>query len=380
MSAHNSAIIDGVIQHVSPSQITTHSSCKRKWFFEKKLGLRGPQTAAQERGENIHLQMENWFEKGTRPENPSARLLIDEHPIPPRETSKVLIEYPRGYALGLVAAGVPMRGRIDLVDQTIPEFPHIYDWKTTSSFNYRKSGEELAHNVQMVTYAKWAFSFFPDARFVSLSHAYVLTKGTGACVVTTDPLSREHVDSIYTKIESAVEEMKETAKAEKVDDVTPNWNECGSYGGCPFRDRCSKPIASYFDVPTSETSGTTMSITDKLAARKAAQAVQTSTLSAAPEPVPPIQPPIIVAAINPPDAALPVVKEPEVPKVGAPPPAPKPAEPAPPPPPAPEVIIHTVRPADGQIVIARLNLKMRYDGKTEQWVAEPWGVLPINMK
>jgi CRISPR/Cas system-associated exonuclease Cas4 (RecB family) len=297
------AVTSGVLTKVSPSQVTTYSRCARKWWLEKVAGLPSPQTTNQAEGERIHSQIEGYYLEGRVPEHPSVRRLL-EHPDVPARSPDLLIEHPNDFELKLIAAGVRMRGRIDLVvPPAAARIVRIIDWKSASDFKWNKTAEELAFNTQLVVYAAWALAAFPDAAFVQLAHGYVLKTGVGADFVETEPLDRTHVAQTYAGIEGTVAKMKVDALATDAEAVPGNPAACGDYRGCPYREVCSigrpKTYQTFFGEVTTSTSGlleVRMSLKDRLAA-----------LNATPVPVTEATTPTRAVGINPPDAALPDV-------------------------------------------------------------------------
>lgn len=51
-------------RHISPSQIDTFKRCRRKWFFEKQLGMRGDESPAQALGKIIHDVLDIYHQTG----------------------------------------------------------------------------------------------------------------------------------------------------------------------------------------------------------------------------------------------------------------------------------------------------------------------------
>lgn len=234
------AVIAGRLQHISPSQIDNFSKCKRKWYLEKVRGIEQPRKEHFEKGEMLHLQMENWYNHGIRPQNLSAQLLIDSGEIPARRP-EIIIEEPRDYRLDISLAEVPVKGRIDLLDPfPKPGEVHIYDWKSSSDISkWAKTPDQLVRNPQLIIYAQYVFKAFFGALRVLLAHGYLQTKaGFAAKTVKTDLLAPEDVNDTFTNIESRVEEIKATAAIKDWRDVEKNERHCEEYGGCPYQQVC----------------------------------------------------------------------------------------------------------------------------------------------
>lgn len=237
------AVINGVLQSVSPSQIKTFSACPRSWWFDKVAGLRPEEEAAHfATGTALHKQQEDYYEHGKIPDNESCRYVLSLPGVPDRNISGILIEEPRDYNLGLLAAGIPMRGRIDLRAPPIDGTFVILDWKSCRNFKYCKSPEELARDVQGIVYLKYGFTQYPDALYGIFRHAYIRTEEDCVVkgkVVETEPLDKNTVDDVYREIEKTVERIKRTAGLEVQDDVEFDKSACFAYGGCPYQKHCN---------------------------------------------------------------------------------------------------------------------------------------------
>lgn len=232
------AVEDGELRRVSPSQLKTFQDCQRKWFYARVLHIPEPPKAHFELGERIHKQFEDWYLSGIEPQHPSVRLALQLHDTP-EPTDTYLIEVPRDLNLGLTAAGVPMMGRIDVLIPPVDGLVVVLDWKSTSSWNWLKTPEELARDAQGVVYLKYAMKEYPDATDGIFRHVYVRTKGgKGARTCQTDVLDRQYVDDMYESLERTVDKMKRVARLKDPNDVEPSPSECQKYGGCPYRGIC----------------------------------------------------------------------------------------------------------------------------------------------
>ena len=286
------AVLAGELMHVSASQITTHQRCARKWWYEKVAGLQAPSSGALETGTRVHAQMEGYLLDGIEPEFPSAKKLIQDpdFPIPESDHPAFMVEEPRDYKLGLFAAGIPVKGRIDLVDGRAGSTVDIWDWKTTAQLSYGKTAEELAYNTQLIIYGKWAFAcsiFNPD--YVRFRHGYIQTRGGAkARIVGTQPLSRDHVEDQYESIVDEVVTMKRSAAASNAEKVPANPLACKDFGGCPFANTCTRGAKS---------------AAERLSFLFAAEREKENEMS--------LKDALRAEGINPPDAAKPSVKKPE---------------------------------------------------------------------
>ncbi len=298
----------GKWSHWSASQAETFTQCPRKWWLNKIAGISEPERDNLKLGTQIHAEIERYYEGGPYPTYESARLLMLD-PAVPKPGAGLLIEYPGDYHSGMTAAGIPCKLRIDLMDGRADDHLPIWDWKSTSDTKYCKTPDELSRNIQMTTYGEYAFRTFRP-KTVSFNHGYARTKGgPKAKVVSTGPLSRAHVASMYSKLECTVAEMDAASRATDIEAVPVEREHCNAYGGCPYRNICwgaATPVTltSLFGPNTLSSStpapgALPMSIKDKLAARKGAVTTPATSNGALTTPAA-----TQATGINPPDAAV----------------------------------------------------------------------------
>lgn len=292
-------------KRTSASQIKTASLCPRKWWFEKLSGLPAkPPTAAMVLGTTIHTQVEAWLKHGTAPSDPRAKALAD-HFMPgsakdgsPHQTlfSEVEVVIPtEGTDLP-----VPLLGFIDLVDSwAAPHNIELVDFKTLSDWQWAKTDEELATDLQMVAYARWAVdTYHPPA--VTVSHHQVhkgtSKRGSASAMLRAGTVLKTWGDVIVPISNS----MAEWSLKESATEVPAQPKACSAYGGCPFASLCDRgrpagaPTPSPFanigrinasaasplstSTATVHTGVSTMSkLADLLRARAGAQAATTPT-------------------------------------------------------------------------------------------------------
>jgi hypothetical protein len=296
------------LRSVSATQIKQHRSCALQWYLQRVEGWTMPQSPSQALGEAIHKQVEDYLLEGKNPDLPSVENAIKKGLVPPTGGA-YLVEEPKDYAMRILAADVPVKGRIDLLIPPLVGFPRVrvIDWKSASSFRYVPEPDTLTRDVQGVLYLKYAFENYPFATEGQFRHVYLLTKGTGSKKVDAEVVDREFIDAQWAHIESTVEDMKATATRPLpvVVQTQANLSHCSAYGGCSFRDRCpaaSKGLVASMIEAESQTSasgeGITMStLAEKLKARKVATqsspvvATPVEVATPAPEPVVVVEPP-----------------------------------------------------------------------------------------
>jgi hypothetical protein len=283
-----------------------------------------PQSPSQALGEAIHLQVEQYLLDGKQPDLPSVENAMKKGYVPPTGGA-YLVEEPKDYAMRILAADVPVKGRIDLLVPPAAgeSLVKVVDWKSASSFRYVPEPDALTRDVQGVLYLKYAFENYPFATEGQFRHVYLLTKGTGSKKVDAEVVDRPFIDAQWAHIEQTVEGMKATATRPLpvVAQTQANLSHCSAYGGCSFRDRCpaaSKGLVASLIESEAQTSvsseGIDMStLAEKLRLRREATQ-STSTPAVVPEVVAPTPEPVVVPEVVPEKSVVeePVVKVPEV--------------------------------------------------------------------
>jgi hypothetical protein len=366
------------LTHVSASQIKDFRACNRLWYYTRILRQRAPQTEAQSRGTTVHGALEAHLKAGKiEPE-------IFERAKALGITEKDLSDYVASMA---PFVGKPGEGLTEYRDEmpTYPggpkyvlvvdhareiqcgeEFiPQIDDLKTTSDFRYCKTPDELAKDVQMISYAMWALlrlyieKNLPEPNFVSLRHVYVRTRGKRIATARDVLVTPEHVKAGWEDILATVREMEdlsarvqvatqqtqdqlarqaETAVAlgggiDPQDVPATTTDHCSAYGGCFFRSKCfgevynadrpfiglfhkepkeivmadSNVIPGTFPAPNGAPAvgGPRMSLADRVKARHAGGAAPAAAPAAASVPVGP--PAAASVPVGPPTTVAPVV-------------------------------------------------------------------------
>lgn len=306
------------LAHVSASQIKNFDSCQRLWFYASVLKSRSPQTVPQAKGTTVHGALEAYLKGGPMDADILARAKALDISLPELQE---YIEAMKPFV------GNPGEGLTEFRDE-IPTYvggpkfvlvvdhareveiaghgviPQIDDLKTTSDFRYCKTPAELAKDVQMVSYAKWALRLIekkrqPQPNFVSLRHVYVRTRGKKIGTARDVLISPEDVEKRWEEILNLVRDMCDLADSEigakgrahvaakqdplqfDVSSIPPSTTDhCSAYGGCSFRPQCfgaasGNPLKSMFkakkeEKKMSESNGTVphMSLADRVKLRK----------------------------------------------------------------------------------------------------------------
>jgi len=257
------------LTHVSASQIETFRRCPREWYMEKIL--RFPRKGGRH------------FNFGSALHGCIERHLLGEDIFPTgwyREQELTMFEALKVRELYMIAVeerNLPMwleetpdvelnfcistmedmstpwaLGFIDMlrVDEAI-----VTDWKTTGSFAWAKTPEELADNVQMNIYAKvlrnlWKEEGKGEPPIITLQHGVLLKEnphrgGVEAgqrTKLTEVEITPEHNEEQWQDIVDTIKEMEALASSECpwYDIVAPpKPSACKAFRGCTRKKVCA---------------------------------------------------------------------------------------------------------------------------------------------
>ena len=230
----------------SPSQLSTFRDCRRKWFRVSVLGERPPSSPAAERGTRVHEQIEQWLMNGVAPTDGTARAMLRHLPpggsVSPDHVEQSFDLTPPGWV-------ARVRGRIDLID---PETNQIIDHKTTATLNYVKSEQDLATDTQAIIYSSVALSGSLGIEFdepLKFTLSYGTTRGAVKTALVSRTFTRAELSEPLARIGAEVSEQRDTAGALEWSEVEPNYQSCDKYGGCPFRDDCTRAQRALITAP-----------------------------------------------------------------------------------------------------------------------------------
>jgi len=200
-----------------------------------------------QRGTDIHTEVEHYLQTGELRDSSYTDLGLNYRPyveslvqhLPPAKSPELIIEHPIEIECG---PGLPLWiGYIDIGYSGAKPL-QIRDIKSTSDFRYAKTEQELSDNIQLISYAKWAYEVGNEGD-IDLGHIYVKTEKK---IVRKKPLtkfvnvrlSKKHVESVWQSELETVAQMVEAAEAPSAHDLPPTTSACNDYGGCPFREQC----------------------------------------------------------------------------------------------------------------------------------------------
>ncbi len=234
--------------------------CLRKFWYEQVDGRKAPATKSQELGTQLHDEIEGYLTRGEQLASPTVlagRSFIPA-PGPGLYVEQSVLSDLKNARLRV--AGIPVAGHVDLwnrrdryiaADGT--EQPDTLgtletkDWKSTSDFQYAKTAQELAENIQLVTYAEAGYQFFPDTERSRLTHVYFRTRGTPSAMLVTVSRTREQIAERWQYIDGIGRTLANVATEIDANHITATTKSCAAYGGCPHRSYCSGARSTSLD-------------------------------------------------------------------------------------------------------------------------------------
>jgi hypothetical protein len=250
-------------QLLSPSALGTGEKCERAFGFTYIDKLPRKTTKAQEIGTATHAELEAWLRDGVPPRSPLLTSSGALSHFPPPKAPGLLVETVFAFrvtllrvpeALDVAGAREALEAGEDvsavfygykdaqrLVDEAVPPLVEVYDLKTTSGLQWRKTTEELLTDTQSAVYAADALLEIPGAEVANLRWVYTQTKGAHASVPTDAAIDWQRLEQVLAnRVARAwrlgalkVGMAKGTAKT-----LAPNPRACGDYGGCDFLSLC----------------------------------------------------------------------------------------------------------------------------------------------
>lgn len=217
-------------------------ACNRKAGFTYIAEYPDLGNADTELGTHVHAVLEDIGKTGRLPD------LMEEH--------EAIAAEALPYVQPLIVPGVStfegqisLQGRhawIGFVDVR-PRPGMKIDYKTTSDFKWAKKPETLLVDPQAMLYAEHEFRAYPELEKVDLLWLYLRKRKPYAALPVEVSVQRSHAARAFAALETFADEMQAAAEAAPADPVekhkyiltlTPNFNHCSAYRGCPHRDRC----------------------------------------------------------------------------------------------------------------------------------------------
>lgn len=243
------AVLAGVMQYTSVSAVNRHTDCNRSWHFRYVQGLPDPPGKAAEFGVAGHKRLEHYLKTGEDILGLHERAGL--HLLPKPGPGLLTEQRVDGV---LDAEGVPFIGGMDLVDERDPDIATITDYKFKSKIGVAPAelgDPATANGRQMLAYAEAYRRLRPGRESVYLRHLHFSTRGKKrAEPYVWGPVPLDTVKKLWHKISTDyVAPIKQTAKAERIEDVTPNYGFCYAYHrACPYLEQCPQGNKSFVDL------------------------------------------------------------------------------------------------------------------------------------
>jgi hypothetical protein len=250
-------------QLLSPSAIGTGEKCERQFGFVYIDKMPKTETLAQKVGTDTHAELEEWLTNGTPPRShllTSSGALVH---FPPPKARGLLVETVFAFRVTLLRAPEALdvagaREGLDagedvsavlygykdaqlILPDALPPVVEVYDLKTTSSLNWKKTVDELLVDTQSVVYAADALLEAPGSDDVRLRWVYTQTKGAHKSSPTEVRMDWAHLEQVLAnRVARAwrLGTLKETMSKGMAKTLKPNPRACGDYGGCDFLPQC----------------------------------------------------------------------------------------------------------------------------------------------
>ena len=229
---------------VSASQISTYDAdrdprtgCARRWYMEKIAGIPAPKSAAQNKGSDLHLQVENYYLRGAEVTSP---ILQKGLPYWPARTPTVQIErwfsldvenWPDDREQKLLSFGdvkdMPWGfgrfvGKPDLLDPGVT-VPLVVDFKNFASFQYVSKSEDMIKAPALIAYARAALMVRPDSDQAMVKYIVHRTTTPHKAVEVPALFTREAVDEGWNGLLVTIGKMRKHLEMAGFANAWPLW-------------------------------------------------------------------------------------------------------------------------------------------------------------
>lgn len=299
-------------RYLSPSALKTFKSCEQKFYFRYVENRKEPSKPWLEFGKALHWQNERYLKELILPDDSLAGRLakvgLKDLPLP---GDHLLVEQE----IAFIHEGMTFYGFSDLID-TEPPFAgwgnevDVYDYKSTKSFDWVRSIEDLKNDEQVLKYGMWCVTpdpYVPEISIecVNFHWVYYLTQGRGDVRVVSFSMSADEIRQRFAQI-LAVARKADSIKSEVVAPHT-NASACDDYGGCTYKSIC--PLHTQKGKATVKLSDIIKQNLAQNAAGEAAKHVD--AVLSGPTVIAPVKTPVAVtASVVPPDAPAPIFNSP----------------------------------------------------------------------
>ena len=239
------SVLTGNEVRMSPSAYGTIEDCALKWWHNKVAGFATPTTSNQRLGTDVHSVLEKYLLDGTTPD-------IDTEEGRIADSGLHLIPDPGVYSiekeLRLTCGPVNFKGIVDAWHTiTEPEgnegwLTHVLDHKTTKSFDWALSSEQLMFAPQPLAYveAMKRLNLIETYPHYLVELVYYKTQGSRDAASVKALVSDDIVVENWNEMEVAGELMAHLSQVQDPREVPYKTSACRKYGGCPFSDFCPR--------------------------------------------------------------------------------------------------------------------------------------------
>ncbi len=225
---------------MSASQLKQYNGCQARWAYVRIEGRKEPQGIAAAAGTAMHLEMERWAKFGELPTSKQACGLLKYAPAPGVGYAEVPISFrlSSGPFMGYIDHAVDWDGKsyrqLGETGWTV-----LIDWKSTGTFDWAKTAEELLEDEAANLYAYEAF--LGGAERVSGRWLFVIPTGTVKDVWFD--FDRQHVEEVVERLNQTAHEAQRLYKIRaKPETLEKNRDYCYSFRKeCPFKTDCNPP-------------------------------------------------------------------------------------------------------------------------------------------
>ncbi len=227
----------------SASQLETADMCLRKWAFDKIDRIPREEKESTILGSEVHDHLERYL-KDAVPIDTKIRsgkiayTALDHIPIPKQPGMQVEEWFVR--KRGEVTYWGKKDAQLKEGDSKY-RGPVVYDHKTSGSFSWAKSEEDLVEGIQSGMYA-WDVMEETGATEAQLRWTYMRTKGKAISLPVITNISREDAEAVMRRVDGISDEMvqllKVLEKGEAIE-APANFSVCEAYGGCSYKHLCN---------------------------------------------------------------------------------------------------------------------------------------------
>lgn len=219
---------------VSPSQLDLFDTCQRRWFVVYVERVKEPQAESADRGEKVHLVLENYL-NGKGPidqRDPYGRIAYAGLKYLPEPLSGVTegeFKFPGG-------PGFLWNGKIDWRSA---DWSRIIDHKSTSDFKYAKKEKVLKLDPQALIYVMRAMREH-DRPTQQADWIYYRTKGEPDSKLISVTFERSYIQEQEQRLIAHCTDTVFPKRRLTFLDLPPNDKSCYKYNKpCPNRSRCT---------------------------------------------------------------------------------------------------------------------------------------------